>query len=268
MKPMLAEEADLTKLSVYLEDDKYFIEQKLDGHRVLLAYKEERLTVLNRHGKVSQHHQALQHPDFLCNFLQFKNGAVVLDAELVGATAYVFDLPHMSEHIDPSRTLSERREMLEKIFEIGEFSPRVQLVPCAKTTQEKIGAVQACVDQRAEGVMIKDRTARYTYHRSSAYLKLKFTNTADFVVLETRLDGKENASLGVYTEHGDLIEVGRCSLLGKGDVEAGDVVEVRYLYYSLDHRLLQPVLLRVRQDKDPTECVASQLHPIGKVVVQ
>lgn len=121
-----------------------------------------------------------------------------------------------------------------------------------------------------EGVILKRADSRYDRgNRSPNWLKAKFVVTAEVVVLAVRDDGKESASLGMVSGS-KVIEVGRCSLIGKPNVIPGDVVEVRYLYAlnPARPRLYQPTLLRVRTDKSVEECTLDQLRFTNKTVME
>ena len=60
---------------------------------------------------------------------------------------------------------------------------------------------------------------------------------------------------------GDWRSVGNVTVPANQNVpQLGDVVEVRYLYAAqVGGALYQPVLLGVRDDVEPTECVVAQL---------
>ena len=67
--------------------------------------------------------------------------------------------------------------------------------------------------------------------------------------------------LGVYNDAGELVEIGQVSTIGKGDVNAGDVIEVRFMGVTdpTAPRLYQPRIMRKRTDKSAAECSDTQL---------
>lgn len=263
MKAMLAEDWD-SRASIhdYIANERYVMEQKLDGHRVLIEVKGGLvLDVYERNGRRSQHYGRLTEPEWNSNFRQFASKSFILDGELIGGTLHVFDLPVLEGVISPNSSHEKRKAALDRLFDIGNFNEHLSLVHTAKTRHAKASLMVSCHNQGAEGVMIKDSGAPYVQGRTRHMLKVKYTKSGDFVVTRTNIDGKTNASLGVYDDAGQLVEVGRCSLIGKEDIETGDVVEVRYLYASEGMRLVQPRIKFKREDKNPTECLLSQIKP-------
>jgi hypothetical protein len=100
-------------------------------------------------------------------------------------------------------------------------------------------------------------------------LKAKFVVTADVIVLAVGDDGKESCTLGMV-DGNTVVEIGRCSLIGKPYVKPGDIIEVAYLYANncKAPRLYQPRLYRVRDDKTPPECTIDQLKFTNKSVME
>ena len=263
MKAMLAENWD-SRVSIhdYISDDRYIMEQKLDGHRVLIEVKGGLVVeVYERNGRRSQHYRRLTEPDWNTNFRPFASKSFILDGELINDTLHVFDMPVLEGVTQPDASHEKRKATLDKLFEVGNFNEHLQLVETARTKQTKTQLMVSCHNHGAEGVMIKDSGAPYTQGRTRHMLKVKYTKDGDFVVTRTNVNGKTNASLGAYDDAGNLVEVGRCSLIGKEDIETGDVVEVRYLYASDGMRLVQPRIKFKREDKHPTECLLSQIKP-------
>lgn len=258
MQAMLAEEWDPTKgLLHYVEHPDFVVEQKLDGHRVLLHIQNQQVYAYNRNGEPSQHvHLARESLSDIAS--QATQSEIVLDTELVDGTFYAFDLLLFEPFVTQNTPHKQRKEVLDHFGDIASSSS-LQVVKTAKTTEEKKSLILTCRDQNAEGVIFKDTTKAYTPGRSNNMLKVKFTKDIDAVVTKTQVDGKTNASLGVYNEHDELIEVGKASLIGKEEIHSGDVVEVRFLYFSSKSRLVQPRIKRKRLDKPAKNCTLSQL---------
>jgi len=253
-------------LEAYFENDRYAVEQKLDGHRILLHIDSGNIAAVNRHGKVSQHNARMQVPTWAANALPLQGRYVIFDGELINNTLYVFDLPQCEGVLNPKSSFTERRQALESLFGLANFNERLQLVISATTTDDKLQLFRRCVDAHAEGLIIRDRHAPYRSGRSKELQKLKFTHSADLVVTEIGRDGKNNAILSAYYD-AELLEVGKCSLLGKESVEIGDVVEVKYLYLSDENRIVQPRMKFRRDDKDASDCLFDQLRSTDKKVV-
>jgi hypothetical protein len=79
------------------------------------------------------------------------------------------------------------------------------------------------------------------------------------VVIGPSPEGHNSVRIGVYDERGRLYEVSGVSLRGKFQLNKLDVVEVRYLYATRSNHIVQPVLLRKRNDKRADDCLLNQL---------
>lgn len=249
VRPMLAEEISVNDIDLYIQSSLYWFEQKLDGHRILLAIKDGKATAYGRNGQSSQHQPKFDGVDFHGVPKQ-----TVLDGELVDGVLHVFDLPSFSGEIQ------HRRRELELLFRNWNPDPeRFKLVKVAKTTEEKRNLFDQCRDQNAEGIMIKTVIGRYTAGRSAAWLKAKFTLDIDVVVIAVNTKSKTNYTLGLYDDDGELVEVGRCSAIGKEACRRGDVIVVKFLYVGANGRLYQPRMMHKRDDKYEDECLYSQL---------
>jgi ATP-dependent DNA ligase len=209
----------------------------------------------------------------------------ILDGELVDGVLWVFDLPYLADKagpIDPSHILSVRRAALEEMFTWWTPNPACfRLLPVAHLDLDKSKLALTVLQNGGEGLMLKDTMGTY---RSGARVKdvckVKFVKTIDCVVTAVGTQGKENYSLGVYRPTNapgamsngrfELVEVGRCSAIGKAKVNVGDVIEVKYLYLGADNRLYQPRMMRPRTDKGALECTIDQLDhaKVNKTVVE
>lgn len=276
--PMLAKQAEVTSLTSFIDDTNWVMEQKLDGHRILLCSPGGNYppTALTRAGtpytrKLPKAIQDFRFPE--------GNGAMdlVLDGELVGDTFYVFDMIAQGV-VDTSLPLRLRRKVLEDSFGFwAEGNPNIKLVPQAKTKDEKIALAEKALQNNFEGLLLKRSDSQYIPGgRTDLWLKVKFVSTCDVFVLDVRDDGKESVKLGMVeydqlTDHPQIIDVGRASLIGKeksGAINVGDVLEVRYLYTGAGGRLYQPTIMRKRDDKAQSECTTDQLKFVNKAVLE
>jgi ATP-dependent DNA ligase len=271
--PMLASSMDVAHLDACVTGDQYVIEQKLDGHRVILRIQDGLSPLaLTRNG--NPYTKGL--PDAL--FQGFPPGRWALDGEWIAPHSggdgiyWVFDLLDANGMINYGTTLDDRRAVLEAFFDLGLNNPIIRLVPQAKSTEEKRVLVDRCRAMGAEGVMTKVKTGTYQPGaRSREIFKAKFVETADVVVMALRDDGKDSVRLGAYDANGlNLIDVGRASLIGKeksGAFAVGDVLEVRYLYMGAGERLFQPTIMKRRTDKRAEECSVQQFKHVSKTVL-
>lgn len=246
---MLATEGSTWDLVKYVEDDNYWMEPKLDGHRVLISAQGRLVITQNRNGYLSQHQERIE--QVLRPYQSFVAPSK-WDCEYVNGEIHVFD---RISYTLPSIPFTARREYLEKHIH---HIPPFRLVPCAKTHKEKAELTLSCLNQHAEGVIVKHKNGLYLGGRSPAWIKIKFVLDADLIVTDVGVEGKENAVLGAVGD-GVIIEVGRASTWGKGEINVGDVVTVRYLYVGARGKLVQPRIIRKRTDKLPAECTLDQL---------
>jgi ATP-dependent DNA ligase len=266
--PQLAQQSEVTSLEMFLTNDNWVGEQKLDGHRNLFCSGGGDFppSALTRNG--TPYSRGL--PQDLRNF-RFPGDIAphtwVIDGELVGKEFWAFDMP-VSPLTSPDSSLLRRRTMLEEFIKVA--GGPIRLIPQAKTTAEKIQLAEVALRQNFEGLIFKQANSRYASGaRNSDWIKVKFVSTTDCIVLAVRDDNKDSVKLGLRS--GDsIVEVGRASLIGKekgGDIAPGDVIEVRYLYVGAQGRLYQPTILRKRHDKRPDECDVSQLKYVNKSVL-
>lgn len=264
--PMLAESVAESYFPTLLQSEAWVMEQKLDGHRVMIHLRDG-LTPLVTTRNGNRYTRGLP-PGLLEGMPQ---GEWLLDGELVGKTYYVFDILEANGLVRPESSLEHRRSVLEAFMSLV-TTPHIRITYQAKTPEEKQALYVKCKVENAEGVMLKHKDSAYRPGlRSSEILKHKFTETADVVVLDVRDDGKDSVRLGAYDATGNLVDVGRSSLIGKekrGEIQKGDVLEVKYLYLGANGRLYQPTILHKRDDKLPQECTTAQFKHVNKAVLE
>lgn len=265
--PMLATPGRVTSLEEFIFDDNWLMEQKVDGHRVMLRSAggpNAALTAITRGGTI----YTRRLPSSIAT-VRFPAGDWLLDGELVDGTYWVFDIVIAAGQDLSQVPQTTRRLWLENSLQT--FRHPFKIVPQAATTDDKIKLAERALNENFEGLVLKLADARYSFNvRTNWWVKVKFTPTADVVALAVRDDGKESVKLGAFAD-GELVEIGRASLLGKEKVHAisaGDVLEVRYLYTGNGGRLVQPTILRVRSDKLPHECTTDQLRAVNKAVLE
>jgi bifunctional non-homologous end joining protein LigD len=268
--PQLAKSCEVTTLEHFINDDKWVMEQKLDGHRLFLMSPGANMppATMTRNGMPYSKRIPQEVLDF--RFPEHDAaGEWVLDGELVGGTFWVFDLPRWPGDTNSNLALFQRRAALETL--LGTMKAPFRIVPQAKTKDQKITLAHTALKHGYEGLLLKRADSTYrSAGRTDEWLKLKFVDTADVVVTGVRVDGKESVDYAVW-ENGDLKPIGRASLIGKeknGTIAVGDVIEVRYLYVGADGRLYQPTILRKRNDKLPIECTGDQLRHVNKDVLE
>lgn len=264
LTPQLASPAEIKTLTAYIDSDDWVMEQKLDGHRVLLCSPGADMapTALTRNGSIYTRTLPKAIRDF-----RFPPGEWVLDGELVDGTYWIFDLARSPVPGAEKADCTTRRQLLEIL--LNQIRHPFKIVPRAITRDEKLALAKASLELNFEGLILKRSTSLYKGGRSTDWLKVKYVVTADCIVTGVRTDGKESADLGLVDSNlRTVVDVGRCSLIGKPAVKNGDVVEVRYLYAGAGGRLFQPTLLKIRTDKTQAECTTDQMKHVDKTVME
>lgn len=281
MKPMKISHASESQLSEVLYDPFWIMQQKMDGARVLARYSQAReggFEFLSSMGKPLKYAAATQHLDALREELDMLNHVldtreVVLDGELMlDGTFYVFDVPMFHSDamlIGPTTPLTARLRHLSGFMGLPTSEGLVRSLPVFQDISEKHDAFEQFKEAGVEGAIFKYGAGEYLTDGSRAknQLKYKFVKDADVVILERDRMGTKNAILGVHDDNRDLVEIGSCSMIGKPDLQPGDVALVKYLYWT-GAAMIQPRLVEQRTDKLPTECDLEQFPEYSREVVQ
>lgn len=247
-----------------IESPLWVMQQKMDGTRALVNL--ETLQFSQRNGNPLKHTAATQWiPKILQDLSDIGlsgQANTILDCELMieSGALYVFDV------IDPWRL---HAPLEERLIELGTLptGKHVRPVTTARSSEEKRRLIAACEDR--EGVVAKLRSAPYEPgKRVDHVLKLKNVHTAD-VVVTRRSTSPLSAGLGVTLDNGETATIANASLIGKekhGTIRPGDVVEVSYLAWT-GVSLLQPRIMRKRDDKAAVDCRMDQFTPYSRETV-
>lgn len=271
MKPMLAQlMPEHTEAKIYLNNPAWVVEQKLDGERLIIEVNNREANGFNRKGEYTKV------PDNIAANFDRKafDGTWMFDGELLGGKYFIFDCiaaadPKTTFTIYPELKHQARFDFLKTMMD--RWTPtNIELIPHAEGTLKQ-PFYDACFNNHAEGVVFKLNLGHYRPgKRTIEMLKCKFTTTAEVVVTELHRDGSElGVSTGIY--HGtQMVDAGGCKIPKEAleFLKEDDVIEVRYLYASPDHKLVQPIWLRPRFDKSPVECDTSQLKYTNRKPIQ
>ena len=252
-----------------LESDEYSIEQKLDGHRLMLVIDDSKIIPLNRNGEARDIPNKLE--ALIRSIPVINTGRWIFDGELIKGKYFVFDMPEMNSITIAGLPWMQRRLALDKFFDLLKASgfEQPELQTTAWSIENKKAFFDACLDK--EGVMFKRIDSPYQPGRHSTWVKHKFHKSCEVIVTELNRKGKSEAmSLGLYDDKGTLHNAGGCRILPKfeGKISAGDVVEIRYLYATEEHKLYQPHMIAIRKDKKPEECGRWQLEMTNRQIAK
>jgi len=237
-----------------LADDRFCIQRKHDGKRLLLHKQGFEITGINRRG-------------IECGFPESIRAAVaalphnfLLDGEAVGDTFHVFDLLEVRftdlRHVPYKVRLVELLNLLASTEQSA-----IQWVATHNGKEAKRRTFDELKGDNAEGVVFKRIGAPYSPGRPNSggdQLKYKFVETASVIV--NAINAKRSVAIAVW-ENGTLVSAGNVTVpVNQLIPQVGDVIEARYLYaMEGSGSLFQPVYLGVRDDIMAAECTRDQL---------
>ncbi len=244
------------ELERYLEDDRYGLQEKHDGERRPVMVVGGVASGGNKKG------QSVPLTPVAEAALLGLRRDVVLDAEEVGDTLYVFDMTSVTS-LDGKETrdvsgmpFEHRARLCEALALKGDA---LRWVPVAVGTEAKRALLARVRDGVGEGVVFKRLGSPYVPGRGidGSQVKFKFWKTLSAEV--TGHNAKRSVSMGVYDDAGTLRPCGNVTVPANMPVPpVGSVIEVKYMPSDRGTMLQQPGLKALRTDVDPAECLASQ----------
>lgn len=273
--PMTFNEAPVAEVPQYIADPNFHFQQKVDGIRGQLVIQPGKAPWFrSKSGEQLQSSTAAKIVDPMLKSLgTMPEGGptYTVDGELLDGKWYVFDLAVEGGEKQPwSERMTVAENWVNEMHKAG--LKQIQALPTARTPEEKQALWDSVNASGGEGVMMKRTDAPYDYgKRVNHTLKAKITSTADVVVMDRNVNGKENAVIGLRGPDGQLNEIGTVSMLGKeknGKVNVGDVIEVEYLWANpANNNLQQPRMVKLRPDKSADQATTNQLRFVSKDIV-
>ncbi len=247
LNPITEEEAEK-----YLKDDAYWMQEKVDGKRIMVRKSGGEVIGINRSGLIV----ALPQP--VVEHAAKIKGDFALDGEAVGDRLLAFDCLSTGTANLSAHPYRDRWKALMGLI-MGKGA--IEVLPTLAAPGDKRDFLRVMREGNREGVVLKRADAPYTPGRPASggpQVKLKFYATASCIVAAGRV-GKRSVSLEVL-DGSSRVNVGNVTVPANQPVpKAGSIVEVRYLYRMPEGALFQPVLLGQRDDLDASACVVSQL---------
>lgn len=259
-----ATEAEVERL---IDDPNYAFEEKVDGMHVIAhvfateMLKPNTVVTTNRKGEISK-----EIPRAILKPLELLPRGTILAGEYLDRLAAFapFDLIRFRDTDVRQFPYRDRREALQIL--IKDLGPNIIPVRHACTPDSKRALLAALRAEVAEGVVVKDLRAPYSERRfpvGGPFRRMKFRKECDVLVRRRTDDTTRSFSMYVFDNDGEIVDVGTVSayafyeLLAPGGVATATV---SYLYSTPNNQLYgPPVLVRLRDDKDPKECSLSQL---------
>jgi len=255
LRPQLLTPIDEEDVDKYLEDDDWCAQEKMDGKHGMLKTNKVSLIAANKQGLEMSIPKVLEESMIRL----FGEQDAIFDGEQIGNKFYIFDLLAWQGVDLRNRNYRERYEVLLQIFpkrQIENF-----IVVNAAFGIAKMALYKKLKEEGKEGIVFKKCNALWSEGRPETggdMVKCKFWASLSAIVSD-EVTGKASFSSYVLDPSGERVDLGRCSALGKVMPKAGDVVEIKYLYAYRGGKLVQQVLLGIRDDVDLEECTTRQL---------
>lgn len=237
-----------------IHDPAFWMQEKMDGRRLLISKKGNEVTGINRLGLAVGLPETIHAEVAKCPL------DLIVDGEAIGDTLHAFDVLLIGNEKLESLRYGERYLRLMNL--LGSFQHRhIQIVATTFMPKHKEERFQKLKAQNAEGVVFKHIDGKYTPGRSASggsQFKFKFCETASFIV--AKVNAKRSIALQLLDQNRP-VDAGNVTIPANQDIpKLGSVVEVRYLYaFRESGCIYQPVYLGVRDDIGQEECIVSQL---------
>ena len=262
----------LTRDQALALDDGWMAQEKHDGERRgVICTREGEMIFANRKGlQVAVQQQiadavAAIHREFPEGFS--------LDAEDMGDHLVIFDLPDWPGQWENAPFAQRVLNMLElqQVVDrhgVGDALKIDHALRFDIFKRERLPEIEA---RGGEGYVLKDPRAPYMADRPNSggpALKVKFVESAT-----CRVQGangtKRSVALELANEAGEWIGVGNVTIPSNQEIpEAGDLIEVEYLYAYEGGSLFQPVCKGKRTDLDEAACTIAQLKFKGQAAAR
>lgn len=234
LNPITEDEAE-----VYIRDDRYMAQEKLDGKRIMATSDREGVVTSNRKGLTCGVPKEIE-----AGISQWRG--TTLDGEMIGTTYHVFDLLRLGGEDRRGNSAEDRYKELKRMMD--KIKPQnMALVRCAFGEAEKRQLMKDLAHK--EGVVFKLRSAPYTVGRPNSggtQYKCKFWSDVTCQVLV--VNQKNSVQVGVM-QNGQFLNVGNVTVPPNYPMpKVGDIVEIKYLYFV--SKLYQPQYKGTRDDHD------------------
>lgn len=252
--PQLLNVISDTEVDRIVADPQWVMQEKFDGRRLMLRKAGGAVEGINKLGLIVGVAAAI------AAAARALPGDFVLDGEVIDDTLHVFDLLSYDGFDLREQAYRDRYLTLTHLIDGAGPATHIHYVDCWSDGHDKAEQLAQLRERNAEGVVFKRWDAPYRQGRPNSggtQLKLKFVATISAMVTAVN----QQRSVGVSLLDGDdWRAVGNVTVPANQDrPQIGDVVEIRYLYAADGGALYQPVLLGVRDDVEPAECVVAQL---------
>lgn len=237
-----------------LRSPDYWMQDKSDGHSRGVVKTDGEIFGINKLGK-----RVALSAELHAELARIPLNTFQIDAELVGQRLIARDITNAN--MDIHQLPYENRFKILVAALAGADPKLATVVETWEGKANKTAALERQKELNREGVTFKLKSAPHRAGRNGQHKKFKFVKTLSAIAGQPGATGKDSVDINLIdAKHGGYIRVASVSLIGKPEVKAGDILEVRYLYAFPSKKLSQARLERIRDDIDPSECTTSQLQ--------
>ena len=250
--PQLLNPVEENEVQRLIADERFWMQQKFDGKRVLIRILAGEVTGINRKGL------SIGLPEPVVAAAKSIEVSFVIDGEACGDVVHAFDLLEMNGINLRELSYAERLRQLENL--LVKSTGAIKRVETAKSEKDKTALLARLQSEKQEGVVFKRVDALYVPGRPASggnQLKFKFYATASCIV--AKINAKRSVSLEL-SDGSKAIGVGNVTIPPNQAVPPkGAVIEVRYLYAFPQGSLFQPTYIGQRDDIEADACTTEQL---------
>lgn len=244
--PQLLTEASDLEVVQLIADPAYGMEEKFDGHHVIIDVQGGAVRAINRKGKTRAVSAVVQ---AAVEAIAVQVGDFRVDGELLGDTYVIFDALSVAGRDLTGEPFIVRRAAFTAAYE--QLPPAVTDSQLWYTADGKAAAFARLRARRAEGVVFKRLDAPYTPGRPNSggpQRKFCFLAHASFVVV--RQNTRRSFAVATWLDK-NWVEVGNVTVPANKEMpDVGQIVDVRYKHAFRGGSLYQPFFLTVRHDID------------------
>lgn len=255
--PELLTAVDVLDAERFLNDAKYGLMRKYDGHRMAILFADGTVTAFNRLGKrIPAPYGLAEEVTKLAEWSEVKT--LMLDGEYLGGKFVAFDLLYCDGNTKALPFL-DRWEILLGIVSKPPQGTEIGLASLLTGRDDKVRFFLAEHDSNGEGVVLKRLDKPYMPGRQGSSIKIKFWKSAT-VRIARKQKTTEHHSFGTEVLKDGRQWVYTGSVTCKGPLpQVGTYREIKYLYLGVGGHLYQPEDLGARTDVTDADCKIEQL---------